>query len=120
MAETKHVSSEIVSPEDVSLDTFVSMLHETVQARGKFDLPNRCVKVRSNVENKIYRMFSILQSRPSNEEDWTVLRTGEDMTLLVDKMTMAVLAQFECQWLTPAGSSVNLEPDVVAVEIRPK
>jgi len=82
---------------------------------------NRCVGVRANIENKIYRMFSMVYSHPSqcSEDDWVVLRTGED-TMLVDKRTMAILSNFECQWLTAPATSVVLEPNILAVACTPK
>jgi len=82
---------------------------------------NKCVGVRANIENKIYRMFSVVYTHPSqcSEDDWTALKTGDD-TLIVDKRTMAILSHFECQWLTAPGSIVNLEPNILAVACTPK
>lgn len=82
---------------------------------------NKCVGVRANIENKIYRMFSAVYTHPSqcSEDDWVVFRTGED-TILVDKRTMAILSHFECQWLTAPCTSVVLEPNILAVACTPK
>ena len=77
--------------------------------------------VRANIENKIYRMFSVVYTHPSqcSEDDWTALKTDND-TLIVDKRTMAILSHFECQWLTAPGSIVNTEPNILAVACTPK
>lgn len=82
---------------------------------------NRCVGVRANVENKIYRMFSLVYTHPNqcSEDEWTVLKTGED-TILVDKRSMAFLSQFACQWLAAPATAVVLEPDILAVAVTPK
>lgn len=84
-------------------------------------LKNRIAGVRANVENKVYRMFSLVYSHPSqcSEDDWVALKTDED-TILVDKRTMSILSMYNCQWLTAQGSSVNLEPTILAVSCTPK
>ena len=82
---------------------------------------NKCVGVRANIENKIYRMFSMVYTHPSQcpEDDWTALKTDND-TLIVDKRTMAILSHFECQWLAAPGSIIDLEPNILAVACTPK
>jgi len=82
---------------------------------------NKCVHTRANVENKTYRMFSVVYTHPSqcSEDEWSVFRTGEDI-MLVDKRTLAILSMFECQWLVAPATSVVLEPDILAVSCTPK
>ena len=110
---------ELVSKvEDLTVD---SKEQELTVDTSEQTFRNKCVGVRANIENKIYRMFSVVYSHPSqcSEDDWVVFRTGDD-TMLVDKRTMAILSHFECQWLAAPCTSVVLEPNIFAVACTPK
>jgi hypothetical protein len=111
--ESETPEEKEIKVEDMMADLNIDTKEQTFR--------NKCVGVRANIENKIYRMFSMVYTHPSqcSEDDWTALKTGND-TLIVDKRTMAILSHFECQWLAAPGSIIDLEPNILAVACTPK
>lgn len=82
-------------------------------------VPNKCVHVRAEVEGKAYRLISFFHKHPSEvpEDDWTVFR-HEDNTYLVDKLTLSVMAECECELLSRASDSSSDEPAIVSVSLK--
>tara|TARA_B100000035_G_scaffold276405_1_gene254021 strand:- start:33 stop:401 length:369 start_codon:yes stop_codon:yes gene_type:complete len=122
MSESKEAGQCKADPGDVKLEFEGAEEEEPLEVdTSERVFKNKCVHTRANIENKVYRMFSLVYSHPSQceEDDWTVLRTQDD-TMLVDKRSMAILSMFECQWLTAPATSVVLEPDILAVSCTPK
>jgi len=83
-------------------------------------VPNKCIGVRANVEGCAYRLISFFHQHPSetSEDAWTVFRTGKDI-YLVDKLTLAVMAEHECEFMTRAVDSDAKEPSIVSVRLTP-
>ena len=84
-------------------------------------LPNLCPRVRIEIENKAYRVFSIRYTHPNQtkEENWTVFRLEKDKPILIDKDTLQMLAGKEIQWLYKENTDlVNTEPTIAACELR--
>lgn len=83
-------------------------------------VPNKCVQVRADVEGRAYRLVSFFHGHPSetSEDSWTVFR-HEGEVYLVDKLTLAVMAEHQCVFLTRAVDKESKEPAVVSVEMNP-
>lgn len=84
-------------------------------------LPNLCPRVRVQVENKAYRVFSIRYTHPKDcsEDNWTIFRVENDKPILIDKDTLKMLAGKEIQWLFKENTDkLNTEPTIAACEIR--
>ena len=86
-------------------------------------LSNKCRSVRIQIDGKAYRAFSLVFDHPSgcNETNWVVLKdTIDGGPILIDKQTMAIMANHEIQWLTEQGTMMNKEPTILAVELTQK
>ena len=79
---------------------------------------NKAFNTRAEIEGKAYRMISFFHERPrmTSEDDWTVFR-HEDGVFLVDKLTMGIMAECECEFLTRSQDSGSKEPAIVAVSL---
>lgn len=82
-------------------------------------VPNKCVHVRAEVEGRAYRLISFFHQHPSetSEDSWTVFRY-EDGVYLVDKLTLSVMAECECELLSRASDSSLEEPAIVSVSLK--
>lgn len=79
---------------------------------------NRAFNTRAEIEGKAYRMISFFQEHPKNtsEDDWSVFR-HEGSVFLVDKLTLGIMAECECELLTRSQDSDSKEPAIVAVSL---
>jgi len=84
-------------------------------------VPNKCVQTRVEIEGKAYRAISFFHNHPSEapEDAWSVFR-HIDGTYLVDKVTLAVMAECECALLTREIDKKSDEPSIVSVQLTEK
>ena len=84
-------------------------------------VPNKCVQTRIEIEEKAYRAISFFHNHPSEapEDAWSVFRHN-DGTYLVDKVTLAVMAECECELLTREIDKDSVEPSIVSVQLTEK
>ena len=82
-------------------------------------VPNKCVHTRAEIEGRAYRIVSFFHGHPSeiSEDGWSVFR-ADDEVYLVDKLTIAVLAEHECEFLTREVDKQASEPSIVAVLMK--
>lgn len=83
-------------------------------------LPNKCWKTRAEIEGRAYRMLSFFHAHPSEipEDQWTVL-DHEDSKILVDKVSLALMAECRCEMLSREADVGSKEPTIVAVQLDP-
>mgnify|MGYP001422855701 CR=1 FL=1 len=81
-------------------------------------VPNKLVKTRAEIEGRAYRMISFFHSYPSEipEEGWTVFEQGENK-FIVDKLTLSVMAECQCEFLSREADSGSDEPAIVSVKM---
>lgn len=79
-------------------------------------LPNKCFQTRIEIEGQAYRAVSFFHEHPSAipEDQWSVL-TRDNSTVLVDKLTLSVMAECECEFLTREVDNGSDEPTIVSV-----
>jgi len=84
-------------------------------------VPNKCVKTRVEMEGKAYRVVSFFHNHPSEtpEESWSVFRHNGGI-YLVDKVTLAVMAECQCELLTREVDRESEEPSIVSVQLTEK
>lgn len=84
-------------------------------------IPNKIYKIRAEIEGRAYRMVSFFHTHPSEvgEDVWTTF-THDGHTLLVDKLTFAVMAECQCEFLTRQLDADSPEPTIVAVKLSEK
>ena len=83
-------------------------------------VPNKCVRVRADVQGRAYRLISFFHQHPSEttEDNWTVFR-HEDDVYLVDKLTLSVMAEHESELMTRQVDEASDEPAIVSVRLTP-
>lgn len=83
-------------------------------------LPNKCLKTRVEIEGHAYRCVSFFHSHPGEiaEENWTVFEY-EGSKVLIDKVSLAVMAECQCEFLTSETDADSKEPTIVAVQLDP-
>tara|TARA_B110000091_G_C13760398_1_gene451838 strand:- start:949 stop:1221 length:273 start_codon:yes stop_codon:yes gene_type:complete len=81
-------------------------------------VPNKCIQTRVEIEGKAYRVVSFFHVHPSevSEDGWSVFRHN-DGVYLVDKLTLAVMAECECELLTREVDKESTEPSIVSVRL---
>lgn len=81
-------------------------------------VPNKCFRTRIEIDGRAYRAVSFFHEHPSlvSEDDWTVFEHGVDK-LIVDKLTLAVMAECKCEFLTRQVDEDSEEPTIVSVEL---
>ena len=81
-------------------------------------VPNKCCKTRIEIEGTAYRCISFFHEHPSQlpEDDWSVFE-HESAKIIVDKLTLAVMAECQCELLTREVDQNSEEPTIVAVEL---
>lgn len=81
-------------------------------------IPNKLVKIRGEIEGRAYRMISFFHKHPSEipEEQWTVF-DHNDSKYIVDKLTLSVMAEGQCEFLSREVDSGSSEPAIVSVKI---
>jgi hypothetical protein len=79
-------------------------------------MPNKCFRTRIEIEGKSYRAVSFFHEHPSAvpEDQWTVLNR-DGSTVLVDKLTLSVMAECECEFLTREVDNGSSEPTIVSI-----
>ena len=84
-------------------------------------VPNKCFKTRAEIEGRAYRMLSFIHDHPSQipEDQWSVL-DHEGSKVLVDKVTLSLMAECQCEFLCRDADSNSPEPSIVAVRMLPK
>lgn len=83
-------------------------------------VPNKCWKVRADVEGRAYRLVSFFHDHPSQipEDQWSVWDHNASK-LLIDKVTFAIMAECECEFLTREVDAETSEPTIVSVRLVP-
>lgn len=83
-------------------------------------VPNQCVGTRIEIEGRAYRAISFFHRHPSEcpEENWCVL-DHDGSKVLVDKVTMAVMAECQCEFLSREIDAESEEPSIVSVRLDP-
>jgi hypothetical protein len=81
-------------------------------------MPNKCFQTRIEIEGQAYRAVSFFHEHPSAipEEQWTVLKR-DGSSVLVDKVTLSVMAECECEFLTREVDKDSVEPTIVSVRL---
>lgn len=84
-------------------------------------VPNKCWKVRAEIEGRAYRMISFFHHHPGEipEDQWALWQDG-DSKFLIDKVTFAILVECECEFLTRENDADSTEPTIVSVHLRPR
>ena len=84
-------------------------------------LPNKCWKTRAEIEGRAYRMLSFFHAHPSEipEDQWTVLDHEDSKILVVDKVSLALMAECRCEMLSREADVGSKEPTIVAVQLDP-
>ena len=84
-------------------------------------LPNKCFKTRAEIEGRAYRMISFFHASPSEipEDQWVVFRQ-EASIFLVDKVSFALMAECQCEFLTREQDKESAEPTIVSVKMDVK
>jgi hypothetical protein len=79
-------------------------------------MPNKCFQTRIEIEGQAYRAVSFFHEHPSAipEDQWTVLKR-DGSSVLVDKVTLSVMAECECEFLTREVDKDSVEPTIVSV-----
>lgn len=82
-------------------------------------LANKLVKTRAEIEGRAYRMISFFHNHPSEipEDQWTVFNHN-DSKFIVDKLTLSVMAECQCEFLTREIDSESSEPAIVSVKME--
>ena len=81
-------------------------------------VPNKLVKTRGEIEGRAYRMISFFHSHPSeiSEDQWTVFEQ-DDHKFIVDKLTLSVMAECRCEFLSREADAGSSEPAIVSVKM---
>jgi hypothetical protein len=83
-------------------------------------VPNKCWNVRAEVGGRAYRIVSFFYNHPSEipEDEWSLWQHG-DSKVLIDKMTFAIMAECQCEFLSREADSGSSEPAIVTVQMTP-
>ena len=81
---------------------------------------NKCIGTRVEIEGRAYRVISFFHKHPSetSEENWSIFRNGSDI-FLVDKLTLAVMAECQCELMTRQVDEHTKEPSIVSIRMDP-
>ena len=82
-------------------------------------IKNKCVSAKIEIENKQYRCVSFFVDCPTKcaEEDWSIFTLADKHKILIDKLSLAILAECECEFLTRDSDKDLDQPPIVAVEL---
>jgi hypothetical protein len=82
-------------------------------------LPNKCYNIRGEIGGRAYRMISFFAGHPSEiaEDQWTIFNHN-DSKFIVDKLTLSVMAECECEFLTREIDRESAEPAIVSVYVK--
>jgi Fe-S cluster assembly iron-binding protein IscA len=82
-------------------------------------IKNKCVRVKIEVEGVQYRCLSFFIDSPEKcqEEDWSIFTMENEKKILIDKLSLAILAECECEFLSRQSDKQMDEPPIVAVEL---
>lgn len=83
-------------------------------------LPNKCLNTRAEIEGRAYRLVSFFHSHPGEipEENWTVFEY-DGSKVLIDKVSLALMAECRCEFLTREADAASEEPTIVSVQLDP-
>ncbi len=83
-------------------------------------LPNKCYKTRVEIEGRAYRVVSFFHEHPGAipEEEWTIL-DKEGSKILIDKVSLSLMSECECEFLSREIDSKSEEPTIVAARLTP-
>ena len=81
-------------------------------------VPNKILTPRDEIDGKSYRMVSFFHSHPSEipEDNWSVM-THEGSKFIVDKLTLSVMAECQCEFMTRKIDEESDEPSIVSVKM---
>ena len=81
-------------------------------------IPNKLLKTRAEIEGCAYRMISFFHTHPSEmpEDQWTVFEQDESK-FIVDKLSLSIMAECQCELLTREIDSESEEPAIVSVKM---
>ena len=81
-------------------------------------VPNKLYNIRGEMDGRAYRMISFFHHHPSeiSEDGWGVFKSN-DSTFIVDKLTLSVMAECQCELLTREIDSESEEPAIVSVKM---
>ena len=81
-------------------------------------IPNKLWKIRAEIEGRAYRMISFFHNNPGEipEDQWTVFTQDNDK-FIVDKLTLSVMAESQCEFLARSADSESSEPPIVSVKM---
>jgi len=81
-------------------------------------IPNKLWKIRADIEGRAYRMISFFHTTPGEipEDQWTVF-TQDDDKFIVDKLTLSIMAECQCEFLSRSVDSESSEPAIVSVKM---
>jgi hypothetical protein len=98
----------------------MSALQTSVESTKIKTIKNRCVHAKIEIEGCLYRCVSFFVDTPikAKEEDWSVFKLEDNNKILIDKLTLAVMAECESEFLTRDSDKKMNEPPIVAVELR--
>jgi len=76
------------------------------------------LKTRAEIEGSAYRMISFFHTHPSEipEDQWTVFEQ-DGSKFIIDKITLSVMAECQCEMMTREIDSESSEPAIVSVKI---
>jgi hypothetical protein len=81
-------------------------------------IPNKLWKTRAEIEGRAYRMISFFHNNPGEipEDQWTIFTQDNDK-FIVDKLTLSVMAECRCEFLSRSADSESSEPPIVSVRM---
>ena len=81
-------------------------------------LPNKCYNIRGEIGGRAYRMISFFVNHPSDipEDQWVIFNYN-DSKFIVDKLTLSIMAECECEFLTREIDRESPEPAIVSVHV---
>ena len=73
------------------------------------------------LREKHIEWFSFFHQHPSEipEDQWSVWSEG-DSKILIDKVTFAIMAECQCEFLTRISDAESKEPTIVSVHLCPR
>jgi len=82
-------------------------------------IKNKCVRAKIEIEGIQYRCISFFVDNPTkcDEKDWSIFTLADKHKILIDKLSMAILAECECEFLTRDSDKDLDQPPIVAVEM---
>ena len=79
---------------------------------------NKLYNIRGQVEGRSYRMISFFHKHPSeiSEDGWSLFEHAESK-FIVDKLSLSIMAECQCEFLSREIDSESSEPAIVSVKM---